>query len=109
MSFPVMTKEILVSALKEKGVTASFFDLYAIDAVSSCHYHTIKDDVRNALYSFEHFISACVQMEREGSLRTVHDARTLASWLYSMEVSGHDVTEMLENRIGGGWQNGVMN
>ncbi|MEN9920834.1 MAG: hypothetical protein RL538_727 [Candidatus Parcubacteria bacterium] len=90
MSFPILTKDEFLRHFREKGVNPRFFDPHAIDAVGTCYYHTIKDDVVAGAYSFEHFIRAYVQMEAKGCLKHIHDVRSFASWLKVQEASGND-------------------
>lgn len=102
MSFSILSKAELVKALRAKGIESSAFDLHAIDAVSTCQYHTILSDVRSDIYSFEHFICAYEQYEKEECEYHIHDVRSRASYLCATEQSA------TATHMAGGWQDGLM-
>ncbi|MEK7462733.1 MAG: hypothetical protein AAB618_04140 [Patescibacteria group bacterium] len=86
MSFIIMAKEELVRRLSERGVHTEFIDLHAIDAVSTCHYHTIKDDVVAGAYTFDFFIKAHCELEEDGKNYTIGVVRLLAQQTFHRQA-----------------------
>ncbi len=97
-----MTKSELDAALRVAGINSPFFDLHAIDAVSSCKYFSVRDDVQAGCYTFEGFIAAHQELTEGGTSFTFGEVRLLAQQGFVRAVNA------MQDEVTLAWQDGVM-
>ena len=102
MSFPILTRAELITALQEAAIDSPFFEAHPVDAVSSCKYHDVRSDVESGCYTFKIFISTYKQFVEENEPFSIGEIRLLAqqTFVRAMRAKEREVTVA--------WQDGLM-
>ena len=102
MPFQVLTRAELITALEAVGIHSPFFELHPVDAVSSCKYHDIRNDVEAGCYPFTVFVDTYKQLLDRNTPFTFTGIRLLAQQTFQRAKSAR------EREIAKAWEDGLM-
>ena len=87
MSFKTMTRRELIDALRRVNIISPFFEENPTDVISSCKYHTLREEVEAGCYTFQIFVEAYKELTDKAKEVVFGEIQSLATQTFAKAVS----------------------